>query len=165
MPFLLVCRSGRCAWICRSLKARTGSSNCFLARVERLGAMGKNHMKTQNVRSSLSPLAHDLSPVRILIRGTNWIGDAVMSEPALSAIRQAFPKADITLLVKPAIAELFQQHPAVDHLLIYEHRGRHARLSGKWALGSELRRGRFDVAILLQNAFEAALLSFLAGIP
>jgi heptosyltransferase-2 len=127
--------------------------------------MGKNHMKTQNVRSSLSPLAHDLSPVRILIRGTNWIGDAVMSEPALSAIRQAFPKADITLLVKPAIAELFQQHPAVDHLLIYEHRGRHARLSGKWALGSELRRGRFDVAILLQNAFEAALLSFLAGIP
>ncbi|HTK88213.1 MAG TPA: lipopolysaccharide heptosyltransferase II [Nitrospiraceae bacterium] len=122
-------------------------------------------MKTQNVRSSLSPLAHDLPPVRILIRGTNWIGDAVMSEPALSAIRQAFPKADITLLVKPAIAELFQQHPAVDHLLIYEHRGRHARLSGKWALGSELRRGRFDVAILLQNAFEAALLSFLAGIP
>jgi heptosyltransferase II len=127
--------------------------------------MGKNHMNTQNVRSSLSPLAHGLSPVRILIRGTNWIGDAVMSEPALSAIRQAFPKADITLLVKPAIAELFQQHPAIDHLLIYEHRGRHARLSGKWALGSELRRGRFDVAILLQNAFEAALLSFLAGIP
>jgi heptosyltransferase II len=127
--------------------------------------MGKNHMNTQNVRSSLSPLAHGLSPVRILIRGTNWIGDAVMSEPALSAIRQAFPKADITLLVKPAIAELFQQHPAIDHLLIYEHRGRHARLSGKWALGSELRRGRFDVAILLQNAFEAALLSCLAGIP
>jgi heptosyltransferase II len=127
--------------------------------------MGKNHMNTQNVRSSLSPLAHGLSPVRILIRGTNWIGDAVMSEPALSAIRQAFPKADITLLVKPAIAELFQKHPAIDHLLIYEHRGRHARLSGKWALGSELRRGRFDVAILLQNAFEAALLSFLAGIP
>jgi heptosyltransferase II len=83
----------------------------------------------------------------------------------LSAIRQAFPKADITLLVKPAIAELFQQHPAIDHLLIYEHRGRHARLSGKWALGSELRRGRFDVAILFQNAFEAALLAFLAGIP
>ena len=127
--------------------------------------MDKSYVETQNVRSSRSLLAHGLSPVRILIRGTNWIGDAVMSEPALSAIRQAFPKADITLLVKPAIAELFQQHPAIDHLLIYEHRGRHARLSGKWALGSELRRGRFDVAILLQNAFEAALLSFLAGIP
>jgi heptosyltransferase-2 len=102
---------------------------------------------------------------RILVRGTNWIGDAVMSEPALSAIRQAFPKAEITLLVKPAVAELFQQHPAIDHICVYEHRGRHAGLSGKWALGAELRRGRFDLAILFQNAFEAALLTFLAGIP
>ncbi|MDQ6735597.1 MAG: lipopolysaccharide heptosyltransferase II, partial [Nitrospirota bacterium] len=127
--------------------------------------MDKNHVETQKVRSSRLPLAPHLSPTRILIRGTNWIGDAVMSEPALSAIRHAFPKADITLLVKPAVAELFQQHPAVDHLLVYEHRGRHARLSGKWALGSELRRGRFDLAILFQNAFEAALLAFLAGIP
>jgi heptosyltransferase II len=127
--------------------------------------MDKSHVETQNVRSSRSPLAPRFSPARMLIRGTNWIGDAVMSEPALSAIRQAFPKADITLLVKPAIAELFQQHPAINHLLVYEHRGRHARLSGKWALGSELRRGRFDVAILFQNAFEAALLAFLAGIP
>jgi heptosyltransferase II len=127
--------------------------------------MDKSYVETQNVRSSRSLLAHGLSPVRILIRGTNWIGDAVMSEPALSAIRLAFPKADITLLVKPAIAELFQRHPAIDHLLVYEHRGRHARLSGKWALGSELRRGRFDLAILFQNAFEAALLAFLAGIP
>lgn len=111
-----------------------------------------------------SLIAHH-SVHRILIRGTNWIGDAVMSEPALSAIRHAFPKAEITLLVKPAVAELFQQHPVIDHLLVYEHRGRHARLSGKWALRTELRHGRFDVAILFQNAFEAALLAFLAGIP
>ena len=124
-----------------------------------------NDVETQNVKSSLLPLALRPSPTRILVRGTNWIGDAVMSEPALSAIRHAFPKAEITLLVKPAVAELFQQHPAIDHTLVYEHRGRHARLSGKWALGSELRRGRFDVAILFQNAFEAALLAFLAGIP
>jgi len=128
--------------------------------------MGKNDMETQK-RSSLPPLASrpSLTASRILIRGTNWIGDAVMSEPALSAIRRAFPKATITLLVKPAIAELYQQHPAIDQLLVYEHRGRHARLSGKWTLACELRRGRFDLAILFQNAFEAALLAFLAGIP
>ena len=102
---------------------------------------------------------------RILIRGTNWIGDAVMSEPALSAIRAAFPNADITLLVKPAIAELFQQHPGIDHIFVYEHRGRHARLRGKWSLIRDMKRGQFDAAILFQNAFEAALLTFLAGIP
>src|SRR5687768_4554194 len=106
----------------------------------------QNYGKTQQVRPSLSPLAPRLSPTptRILIRGTNWIGDAVMSEPALSAVRHAFPRAEITLLVKSGVAELFQQHPAIDHLLVYEHRGRHARLSGKWTLGSELRRGRFE---------------------
>ena len=80
--------------------------------------MGKNHVETHDVRSSRSPLVPCPSPTRILIRGTNWIGDAVMSEPVLSAIRQTFPKADITLLVKPAVAELFQRHPAIDRLLV-----------------------------------------------
>ena len=107
---------------------------------------------------------HD-SVRRILVRGPNWIGDAVMSEPALAAVRRIFPRAEIVLLLKPVVAELLQGHPAVDRLLIYEDRGRHAGLAGKWNLARELRRERFDLAILFQNAFEAALLAFLAGIP
>lgn len=102
---------------------------------------------------------------RLLVRGPNWIGDAVMSEPALSALRGLFAGAELTLLVKPSIAELFGAHPAVDRLLVYEDRGRHAGLGGKWILADELRRRRFDLAVLFQNAFEAALLSFMAGIP
>jgi heptosyltransferase-2 len=102
---------------------------------------------------------------RIVIRGPNWIGDAVMSEPAVREARRLFPSAEITLLVKPAIAEVFAHHPAVDHTLVYDDQGRHAGLKGKWLLAGILRRHRFDLAILLQNAFEAALLAFLAGIP
>ncbi|MGH7231594.1 MAG: lipopolysaccharide heptosyltransferase II [Nitrospiraceae bacterium] len=102
---------------------------------------------------------------RLLIRGTNWIGDAVITEPAVTAMRELFPAARISLLVKPAVAELFTGHPACDDLLIYESRGRHAGLAGKWTLAGELRRRRFDLAILLQNAFEAAFLAWLAGIP
>ncbi len=102
---------------------------------------------------------------RILVRGPNWIGDAVMSEPALTRLRGLFPEAELTLLVKPPIAELFKQHPAIDHLMVYEDRGKHAGLGGKWGLAKTLRRGRFDLAVLLQNAFEAALIAFLAGIP
>src|SRR5919204_5281056 len=98
---------------------------------------------------------------RLLVRGPNWIGDAVMSEPALTLVRQQFPKAELSLLVKPAIAELFRNHPAVDRLIVYETRRQHAGLLGKWRLASELRRTRFDMAILFQNAFEAALLAFL----
>lgn len=102
---------------------------------------------------------------RIVIRGPNWLGDAVMCEPALSQVRTLFPQAEITLLVKPGIADLLAQHPAVNRTLVYDDRGRHAGLVGKWSLAAVLRRHRFDLAILFQNAFEAALISFLAGIP
>ena len=102
---------------------------------------------------------------RLVVRGPNWLGDAVMCEPALSRLRMIFPQAEITLLVKPAIADLLAHHPAVNRTLVYDDRGRHAGLSGKWTLAGVLRRHRFDLAILFQNAFEAALISFLAGIP
>ena len=102
---------------------------------------------------------------RIVVRGPNWLGDAVMCEPALSQVRTLFPQAEITLLVKPAIADLLAQHPAVNRTLVYDDRGRHAGLTGKWILAGVLRRHRFNLAILFQNAFAAALISFLAGIP
>jgi len=76
-----------------------------------------------------------------------------------------FPDADISLLVKPGIAELLIGHPAVNQIVVYDEKGKHAGLSGKWALAGQLRRQRFDLAVLFQNAFEAALLVWLAGIP
>lgn len=99
------------------------------------------------------------------MRGPNWVGDAVMCEPALTALRSLFPAAEMALLVKPAIGELLKGHPAVNRIVTYEDRGKHGGLAGKWELALELRRQRFDLAILFQNAFEAALLTFLAGIP
>lgn len=102
---------------------------------------------------------------RVLVRGPNWLGDAVMCEPALRGLRNLFPDAHIALLVKPAVADLFAGHPALTRVLIYDSNGLHEGLSGKWALAGQLRRQSFDLAILFQNAFEAALLSFLAGVP
>lgn len=102
---------------------------------------------------------------RLLVRGPNWIGDAVMCEPALSTLRGLFPAAEITALLKPSIAELLHGHPALDRVLVYEGQGRHAGWGGKWRLARTLRGHRFDLAVLFQNAFEAALLAFLAGIP
>ena len=101
---------------------------------------------------------------KILVRGPNWLGDAVMCEPALRGLRGLFPEAQIALLVKPAVAELFAGHPALTRVLIYDINGRHAGLSGKWALAGQLRRQSFDLAVLFQNAFEAAFLTFLAGV-
>ena len=102
---------------------------------------------------------------RILVRGPNWLGDAVMCEPALRGLRRLFPDAQIALLVKPAVADLFAGHPVLTRVVTYDIKGRHAGLSGKWALAGQLRRQGFDLAVLFQNAFEAAFLTFLAGVP
>jgi heptosyltransferase II len=101
----------------------------------------------------------------ILVRGTNWLGDAVMNTPALCAIRQSFPEARITLLVTPLVAQLFSPHDWVDEVMIYDRKGRHKGAAGRFRIAGELRARRFDLAILLQNAIDAALITRLAGIP
>ncbi len=100
---------------------------------------------------------------QILIRGVNWIGDAVLTLPALKSVRKNFPDAHISLLVRPWVAEIFTGNPDIDEIILYgeDYKG----CSGKLRLAKILRQRKFDKAILLQNAFDAALLSWLAGIP
>ncbi len=102
---------------------------------------------------------------RVLIRGTNWIGDVVMTFPAIAAVRETLPNAHVTVLVKPWVADLVRMHPAVDDVMIFERPGRHEGIGGLRVLARELRLMRFDAAILLQNAIEAAIIARLAGIP
>ncbi len=103
--------------------------------------------------------------MRLLVRTTNWLGDAVMSIPALREIRGAFPEWEITLLARPWVADLYAREDFCDHIVRYENNGRHQGLLGKWTLSSQLRQTRFDCAVLLQNAFDAALVAWLARIP
>ncbi len=104
-------------------------------------------------------------PRKILVRAPNWIGDAVMCEPALRGLRALFPQAELAMLAKPAIAELFMGYPGLNQMIVYDDKGGHAGIGGKWTLAGSLRRYRFDLAVLFQNAFEAAFLAWLAGIP
>lgn len=99
----------------------------------------------------------------ILIRGVNWIGDAVMSIPAVKAIKKAFPDSKISLLVKPSIAPIFEMNPYIDEIILYEDKFK--GFIGKLRLAKKLKKWQFSKAILFQNAFDAALIAFLAGIP
>lgn len=101
----------------------------------------------------------------VLIRGTNWIGDVVMTLPAVAAIRKTLPQARISVLAKPWVAGVYRLLPDVDEVIVFAEPGRHEGLRGKLRLARELRRGGFDLAILLQNAIEAAIITRLAGIP
>ncbi len=102
---------------------------------------------------------------RILVRATNWVGDAVMTLPALEAVRQNFPEAQITVLAKPWVAPLFDNHPAVDRVIVFDKgQGQLNALKEIMRVTRLVRKARFDVAVLFQNAFEAALIAFLGRV-
>ena len=102
---------------------------------------------------------------RILVRSTNWVGDAVMTIPALEALRARFPQAEIVLLGKPWVSELFRYHPAVDRQIDYDPAGEHRGAKGFARMVSQLRAEQFDAAVLLPNSFHSAWMVWLARIP
>jgi heptosyltransferase-2 len=102
--------------------------------------------------------------LNILIRATNWIGDAVMSLPAVRAIRGRFPDDRITVLAKPWVAALYEGESSIDRVITFEGASGAKDWNAKRELVSRLREGGFDLAILLPNSFESAALVRLAGV-
>jgi heptosyltransferase-2 len=103
--------------------------------------------------------------VKILIRATNWVGDAIMALPALRAVRSRFPEAEIAILARPYVADIYRDQLICDQLIAYDLQTRHAGIWGRERLAAELRAMKFDVALLLQNAFDAAWLAWRSRIP
>ncbi|GAB4389847.1 MAG: lipopolysaccharide heptosyltransferase II [Thermodesulfovibrionales bacterium] len=99
----------------------------------------------------------------ILVRGVNWVGDAVMTMPAIRALGKAKADGRLSLLVKPSVAALFEKDPHVDEVILYDDR--YGGVYGRMRLARELRGKGFTWAVLLQNAFDAAAIAYLAGIP
>lgn len=94
----------------------------------------------------------------LMVRSTNWIGDVVMSVPAMRELRRLHPGWRITVVARERVAGLYHDRELADEVLIL---GQGSALRA----APQLRRRRFQRAVLLQNAFEAALLAFLARIP
>jgi len=103
--------------------------------------------------------------VKILIRATNWVGDAIMALPALRAVRKRFPDAEIAIVARPYVADVYRDQGICDQLIPYDPKALYAGLSGRERLALELRQHKFDTALLLQNAFDAAWLAWRAKIP
>lgn len=103
-------------------------------------------------------------PRRILVRATNWVGDAILSMPAIEQIRRIYPQAHLAVLARPWVAGLYD-HALVDEVIPFTASADWKDWRGRLRVAAELRRREFEMAILLQNAFDAALISWLAGIP
>lgn len=102
---------------------------------------------------------------KVLVREVNWVGDAVLTLPALEALRHRFPRAEIVLLAKPWVAGLFAGQPAIDRVITYWPEGAHGGLLGRRRLAAQLRREGFDLAVVFPNSLDAALIPWLAKIP
>ena len=103
-------------------------------------------------------------PSRIVVRGTNWVGDTVMSVPAIKELRRIFPSTRITFWVRSGLAPLVAATGVPDDLISFDGNSggpmqRPFRMRGKLA------SGKFDMSVHLQNAFESAFSSWLARIP
>ena len=104
-------------------------------------------------------------PRKILVRATNWIGDTVISLPALDALRKQFPDAEIVLVTKPWVSEVYWHYPGLLRQIIYDPAGQHRGVRGFRKLIEDLRAEHFDLAVLFQNAFHAAWMAWRARIP
>ncbi len=102
---------------------------------------------------------------KILIRATTWVGDAVMSLPAIRAVHARFPAAELVVLARPWVSDLYAREAAISRVIPYDAASGFRDMSGKLRMARALRREKFDCAILLQNAFEAAAVAWLSGIP
>ena len=104
-------------------------------------------------------MSHAPTPSRILVRGVNWLGDAVMTTPALIRLREHFPQARITLLCHEKLLGLWKDHPALNDVRTF------ADGDSPWNTGRRLREGAFDLAVVFPNSFRSALEPCFAGIP
>ena len=85
--------------------------------------------------------------MNILVKGNNWLGDAVMSLPTLRSLREMSPRARITVLTKPSFADLYRGAPYVDEVLGHERGG-----MGAWMRTvRDLKKRKFDAALILDR--------------
>jgi heptosyltransferase-2 len=102
---------------------------------------------------------------RVLVREVNWLGDLVMSLPAVRAVRDAFPRAHLSVMVKGDLAGFFDGAGWIDEVIPFAIAPGLQGWRSRWCLARQLRCRRFDLAVILPRSFDAALLPALAGIP
>ncbi|MBI5343836.1 MAG: lipopolysaccharide heptosyltransferase II [Deltaproteobacteria bacterium] len=102
---------------------------------------------------------------RVLVRAPNWIGDAVLSLPAVGALKDLYPQASITVLAKNKVTPVYLHNPAVNDIIEYDDKAAHKGIRGRVRLSAAIKERHFELAVLFQNAFDAAFIAFISGIP
>ena len=99
---------------------------------------------------------------KIFARGTNWVGDAVMTIPALRELRRVFPSAEITLFTRSWARGIFEDAEFIDEILTFEKS--ESKTGDVFGQAKIIREGSFDLAVLFPNSFESALVAKLGKV-
>jgi heptosyltransferase-2 len=101
----------------------------------------------------------------ILVKGTNWVGDTIISFPAASSLRLLYPQARIFVLARSHLADLWEANPAIDEVIRYDMPTGVGRIFGELRIARLVRDKAIDLAVIFPRSFSSALMVFLAGIP
>jgi heptosyltransferase-2 len=115
------------------------------------------------LKRDLSPAAGGIS--RILVRGVNWVGDTVLSYPAVQQLKTFFPKSHLAVLVPSYLVDLWKTFPYVDEIIPFQKKGGIGSIWEDLNLSQSLKERNFDLAVILPRSFRSALHIFLARIP
>ncbi len=102
---------------------------------------------------------------RILIIAPNWIGDAVMSQPLLAAIKSSHPDAAIDVLATPWVAPVYRACSEVAELIEADLRHRQLQWGLRRALAAQIKKRNYASCYVLPNSLKSALIPWLANIP
>ena len=102
---------------------------------------------------------------KILVIRVDGIGDLLNSTPAISLLRENYPSAEITVLVRPLNAPVLIGNPDVDRILVFERDGKHRGFKAQLQFYRELRREKFQLVVAMQTAMWSHLVAFLSGTP
>jgi len=104
-------------------------------------------------------------PKKILIIQTAFLGDVILTTPLVKATRELYPQAFISILLVPQTAEVFENNPGINQIILYDKKGKQKGIRSFFRLIRFLEKEKFDLALLPHRSLRSALLAYLSGIP
>jgi len=102
---------------------------------------------------------------RVVVLQTSFLGDSLLTLPLLRRIKESLPGSLLAVVTLPKHAEVFRNTPWVDELICDDKKGAHGGLLGPWKIAAEIRKGRFDLAVIPHRSLRSALVAYLARVP
>lgn len=101
---------------------------------------------------------------KILIVNVNWLGDTLFATPFIRAVKEHYPESHVTVFTHSRCKEILEGNPYVDEIIVYDEKGQHRHLLGRFSMVSQLQSKKFDTAFILRRSLSRTMLLFLSKI-